>query len=69
MDKGIKNVKKQNWIKAEQHVKKVEEEFWKVDFEQEDVDGRRFISSLTKTDDESSDSDDNNDDNNSGPEE
>lgn len=51
-------------MKAEQHVQRVEEEFWKIDFRQEDVDKRRFIISLTETDDESdSDSDDDNDNN------
>lgn len=51
-------------MKAEQHVQRVEEEFWKIDFRQEDVERRRFIISLTETDDESdSDSDDDNDNN------
>ena len=70
VDKAIKNFTEQKWMKAEQHVKKVEEEFWKVDFGQEDVDARRFIIPLTETDDENSDSDDDdNDDNDSEAEE
>ena len=57
-------------MKAEQRVKKVEEEFWKVDFGQEDVDDRRFIIPLTEMNDEDSDSDDDdNDDNDSEAEE
>ena len=69
VDKAIKNFTERKWMKAEQHVKKVEEEFWKVDFGQEDVDDRRFIIPLTETDDEDSDSDDDNDDNDSEEEE
>ena len=49
-------------MKAEQHVQRVEEEFWKIDFRQEDVDKRRFIISLTETDDSDSDDDDDDDD-------
>ena len=56
-------------MKAEQHVNKVEEEFWKVDFGQEDVDNRRFIIFFKETDDGDSDSEDDNDDNNSEAEE
>ena len=41
-------------MKAEQHVQRVEEEFWKIDFRQEDVERRRFIISLTETDDRDS---------------
>ena len=60
MDKGIKHVKKWNWIKGDQYVKKVEEEFWKVDF-----DASRVIIFLTETDVEDSASNDNSDDNDS----
>ena len=49
-------------MKAEQHVQRVEEEFWKIDFRQEDVDKRRFIISSTETDDSDSDDDDDDDD-------
>lgn len=56
-------------MKAKQHVKKVKEEFWKVDFAQEDVGDRRFIIFLTETDDEDSDSGDDNVDNDSKAEE
>ena len=69
MDEAIKNVTKRDWMKAKQHVKKVKEEFWKVDFAQEDVDDRRFIIFLTETDDEDSDSGDDNVDNDSKAEE
>ena len=56
-------------MKAERHTRKVEEEFWKVDFGQEDVNDRRFTISLIETDEEDSDSDDDNDDNSSETEE
>ena len=69
VDEAIKNVTKRNWMKAEQHVNKVEEEFWKVDFGQEDVDNRRFIIFFKETDDGDSDSEDDNDDSNSEAEE
>ena len=69
VDESIKNVTKRNWMKAERHVRKVEEEFWKVDFGQEDVNDRRFTISLTETDEEGSDSDDDNNDNDSESEE
>ena len=56
-------------MKAQQHVKKVEEEFQMIDFGQEDIDDRRFINSLKETVDEYQDSGDDNDDNDSEAEE